>query len=283
MTEFEKVLQECLHDLERGVSNVDDCLDRYPGHARQLEPILLTSTHLARAGTARPSNAFKARVRTKLIQQMRAHPRQRKAAGSGFMFARWAMGLAVVLLALLTAGTVYAQGALPGEAFYAWKLASENVWRAISPDPVKTDLAIAEHRVDELIAVSDDPVLYSQALEAYLEVAARLKSQVNAENETHILAVLDTQVEELNQSGILLPQPDQEVLPSSDEPTLVPATPIPVLTTPQVDSTDLPQIIPTRQAPPEIVPTVEVPEEIIPTIQDPPNLIPTVEITLPIP
>jgi hypothetical protein len=263
MTEFEKVLQECLHDLEQGASNVDDCLHRHPGHARQLEPILLMSTYLARAGTARPSNAFKARVRTKLIQQMRAHPRGRKVSRSGFMFMRMAVGLATLLLALLTAGTVYAQGALPGEAFYAWKLASENAWRAVSPDPVKTDIAIAERRADELIAVSDDPILYPQALEAYLEVAARLKSEVDAENEAHILAVLASQVEELNQSGILLPQPEPEALPSSDEPTLAPATPLPILKTPQVDSTDLPQIVP--------------------TIQDPPNLIPTVEVTLPIP
>jgi hypothetical protein len=281
MTEFERVLQECLHDLDHGFSNVDDCLHRYPQHARQLEPILLTSTNLARAGTARPSNAFKARVRTKLIQQMRAHPR--KPARSGFVFMRFAVGLAAVLLALLTAGTVYAQSALPGEAFYAWKLASESAWRAVSPDPVKTDLAIAGRRADELIAVRDDPALYAPVLEAYLEVAARLKSEVDAESETHILQMLDSQAEELNQSGILLPQPDSEVLPPSDEPTLAPATPLPILKTPQVNPTDLPQIVPTIQDAPEIVPTVEVPEEIIPTIQDPPELIPTIEIPPPIP
>jgi hypothetical protein len=283
MKEFEKVLQECLHDLEQGASNVDDCLYRHPQHAGQLEPILLTSTYLARAGTARPSNAFKARVRTRLIQQLRAHPRARKASRSGFMFMRMAVGLAVVLLALLTAGTVYAQGALPGEAFYAWKLASENAWRAISADPVKTDFAIAERRVDELIAVSDDPILYPQALEAYLEVAARLKSEIDAETEAHILEVLDSQVEELNQSGILLPQLDPEVSPPSEEPTLAPATPLPILRTPEVNPTDLPQIVPTIPEAPEIVPTAEVPEEIIPTVQELPKLIPTVEITLPIP
>jgi hypothetical protein len=275
MTEFEKVLQECLHDLDQGVSNVDDCLDRHPQHARQLEPILLTSTYLERAGTARPSNAFKARIRTKLIQQMRARPR--KPARSSFVFIRFAVGLAAVLLALLTAGTVYAQSALPGEAFYTWKLASENAWRAISPDHVKTDLLIAQRRVDELISVSDEPVLYAQALEAYLEVVARLKSEVDAENEAHVLAVLDSQIEELNQSDILLPQPD-EFLPLPDEPTLAPATPLPILKTPQVNPTDLPQIVPTIQDAPEIVPTVEVPEEIIPTIQAQPELIPTIEI-----
>jgi hypothetical protein len=280
MTEFEKVLEECLHDLDHGRSNVDDCLHRYPQHAGQLEPVLLTSTYLARAGTARPSNAFKARVRTKLIQQMRAHPR--KPARPSFMFMRFAVGLAAVFLALLTTGTVYAQRALPGEAFYAWKLASENAWRAISPDPVKTDLAIAERRANELIAVRNDPALYAQALESYLEVTARLNSEMDAENEARILAVLNSQIEELNQSGILLSQPDEVLLPS-DEPTLVPATPLPILETPQVNPTNLPQIVPTIQAPPEAVPTVGVPKEIIPTLQEPPKLIPSIEISPSIP
>lgn len=286
MTEFEKVLQECLHDLEQGASNVDECLHRHPQHARQLEPILLTSTYLERAGKARPSTAFKGRVRTKLIQQMRAHPRQ--PARSGFMFMRFAAGLAAVLLVLLTAGTVYAQGALPGEAFYAWKLASENVWRAVSPDPIKTDLAIAERRVAELILVSNDPILYAPALDAYLEVADRLRSEVNAENEARIQSVLDAQINELNQLGIVLPNLEEEDPAVLDESTLSPAsistaTSHPILETSPINPTDLSQTTPTIQAPPETVPTVEIPQEIIPTIPEPPKIAPTIEIPPPIP
>jgi len=278
MTEFEKALQECLYNLEQGDSNVDECLRRYPKHARQLEPILLTSAYLQRGREARPSDAFKARVRTKLVKQMYAHPR--KPAGSNFMFMRLAVGLAVVFLALLATGTVYAQGALPGTAFYAWKLASENAWRVVSSDPVGIDLVIAERRVDELIAVRDEPTLYSQALEAYLKVTERLKSEIDTQNKAQILTVLDAQVEELHQSGIVLPQTDQDVIPPSDEPTLTPlststATPLPVLETPQVDLTNLPQIVPTIQVPPE--------PDIIPTIQAPPKIIPTLEIPPPIP
>jgi hypothetical protein len=277
MTEFEKALQECLHDLEQGESNIDECLRRYPTYAQQLEPILLTSAYFQRGREARPSDAFKARVRTKLVQQMYTHPRQ--PVRSNFMFMRLAVGLAVVFLALLATGTVYAQGALPGNAFYAWKLASENAWRMVSSDPVGIDVAIAERRVYELIAVRDEPTLYSQALEAYLEVTERLKSEMDTQNKAQILTVLDAQVEELNQSGIVLPQIDQGVIPPSDEPTLTPlptstVTPLPILGTPSVNPTDLPQIVPTIQVPrePDIIPTIKAPPKIIPTIEIPPPI-----------
>jgi len=281
MTEFEKVLQECLHNLEQGASSVDDCLRRHPNHASQLEPVLLTSMYLQRGGEARVSDAFKMRVRTKLIQQMNAHPR--RPAQRGFTLVRLATGLAVGLLALLATGTVYAQSALPGSLFYAWKLASEHALRAVSPDPVRTDLMLAERRMDELIAVREDPTLSAQALGAYLEAAERLRAEADAENEVRILAVLDSQMEELNQSGIVLPGTDPEIPPPSEAPTLPPAaiptaTPLPILETPRVVPTDLPQILPTIEAPVEAIPTIQDPPNIIPTIQDLPNTIPTIEI-----
>ena len=273
MTEFETALQECLHDVEQGNSSVDECLMRYPNYARQLEPVLLTSAYLQHGREARPSAAFKARVRTKLVQQMYAHPR--KPRRSNFVFMRVAVSLAALVLVLLIAGTAYAQGVLPGNALYPWKLVSENAWRTVSSDPVETDLAIAERRMDELIAVRNHPVLYSQVLEAYLEVTDRLKSEINAENEARILAVLDSQIKELNQSGVLPEQPNQNILPQFEEPTLTPtaaptATPLPILVTPRVNPTDLPNIVPTIQVPPEIIPTTEVSPKIIPTIEIPP-------------
>jgi hypothetical protein len=276
MTEFEKVLQECLYDLEHGLANVEECLSRYPNHAQHLEPILLTSAYLQRGRGARPSVAFKARVRTKLLQQMYAQPR--KPARSGFLFMRFAPSLVALVLALLITGTAYAQRALPGDTFYAWKLVSENAWRVISPDPVETDLAIAERRVDELIAVSGDPALYAQTLNAYLEIADRLRSEVNAQNEARIITVLDSQLKELNQSGILLQQPGPDPLISTPtvEPTQIPSrtpTPLPIRETPQVDPTDLPAIVPTIQVPSEIVPPVPEPPQILPTIEIP-SLIP---------
>lgn len=294
MTDFEQVLDECLRDLERGASNVDDCLRRYPGHALQLEPVLLTVEYLQHGREARPSNAFKARVRTKLIDGMQARPRE--IFSFNFMFMRPAVSFLVILLGLLITGTAYAQSALPGDTFYAWKRASENIWRAIAPDPVGTDLALADRRMAELIAVGDDPALQAQALKGYLEVTARLKAEMNDENKARILPVLESQLEELNDSEILVPPLDQDIVPSLDEsfptplatlppnpgipqvspslpaPTSKPVNPTLVPEIPPVIPTEVPDILPTIEVPPDIVPTVQVPPDIIPTIELPPVL-----------
>jgi hypothetical protein len=285
MTEFEKALQECLRDLERGASDVEACLRRYPGYASELEPILQTTAYLGRAREANLSSPFRGRVRTKLIRHMQAHPR--RTARPGFPFVhrtatpvRLATGFAALLLAFLAAGTVYAQSALPGEVFYAWKLRSESAWRAVSPDPIETDLILAGRRVDELVAVSKDPLLYEQTLNAYLDIVDRLKTEADAESEARISAELNAQMEELNRSGIGLPQPGEEI-PPLEPPTLAPPTtptavPLPILKTPLVEPTRLPQIVPTVQVPLE--PTIEVPPLDVPPVEDIPEIVPTVQL-----
>ena len=292
MTEFENILEQCLIDLEGGVSNVDECLGRHPGHALQLKPVLLTHTSLERVGEMQPSAAFKARVRARLTQQMLAHPR-RRSSRFNFAFMRLAGNFAIVLMIFLMAGTAYAQSALPGNTFYEWKLISENAWRAVSADPIRTDLAIAERRMNELIAVSNDPALQPRALEAYLEVTARLKSEATVENEALILQTLDSQLEELEESGIPVPQIiDEDILPQLEEtlpapvapvatllplteiPQVNPASQAPAVTTPisskipQINPTPLPNIVPTVQALPNIIPTIQLPD-IIPTSEVP--------------
>ena len=286
MTEFEKVLQDCLLTLERGDSNVDECLNRHPKHALQLEPILLTSLDLERGREARPSAAFKARVRAKLTQEMRTHPR--KTVRFNFMFTRIATGFAAIMLALFIAGTAYAQSALPGSAFYAWKLVSENTWRAITPDPVGTDLVIADRRIDELMAISNNSTQRTQVLGTYLEVVTRLKSEIDADNEARIQSVLNSQIKELNQLGILVPPLDQDIPSELNTPTVTPTNPplvnpeipqvnptlpIPTVTSvviqeaTQVNPTDSPKIVPTIQ-----VSTVQASTIQVPTIQVPPLL-----------
>ncbi len=278
MTEFEKVLQECLLALESGDANLGECLNRYPTYALALEPILLTSLDLERGREARPSAAFKARVRAKLTREMQAHPR--RSVRFHFMFMRLATNLAVILLALLSAGTAYAQSAMPGNPFYPWKLISENAWRMVSPDPVGTDLAIADRRAAELIAIGNNAEQRTQAVDAYLEVLARLELEMNAENEARIRLALNAQIEELNKSGIFLPQPEQNILPQLEEPTVVPtvtpflipeipqvnptlpisiATPGPVEETVQEPPTDLPKIVPTIPVGNDTLPTIQVP------------------------
>jgi hypothetical protein len=173
-------------------------------------------------------------------------------------------------LALLTAATAYAQRALPGEAFYPWKLASENTWRLVTPDTVGFDLLVAERRLEELIAVQDDPALYAQTLDAYLEVKERLQGS----SDPRIQEILDAQTDDLNAAD-LLPEPtDPGVISPLESPTATPpdSSPLPVQT-PRVAPTELPQIVPTGvESLPDVVPTV---------VENPPVVVPTVVESLP--
>jgi hypothetical protein len=245
MTDFDEILDRCLDEIASGASNLDECLLRHPEHAAQLKPLLESAAHLHQGREVRPSAAFKARTRAQLTLHMQAHPRAK--VRSGFVFWRLTTSLAVIILALLSTGTVYAQGALPGDPFYEWKRASEHVWRAVSPDPVGTDIALANRRIDEMNAVSEDPVRKAEALEGYWDVVTRLESELDAETLKNILPVVDVEQSPLKDSK------DDSKLPAPT-PTSMP-TPVSAETAIQqteIIETPLPQL-------PEIIPTIEIP------------------------
>lgn len=189
MSRIDEILEQCLRELASGDSSLEECLARHPEHAAQLEPLLRTASRIEAGAGIRPSPMFKARARAKLTLHMKAHPRH--AARSGFDLRRLAAGFAALLLALLVTGTVYAQGALPGDALYGWKLASERAWRVFSPDAVDTDIRIANRRIDELNATADDPERREQALDGYREVVTRLESELDDQTLKQILPPVD--------------------------------------------------------------------------------------------
>lgn len=275
MTEFEQVLEQCLDDLEGGASNVDQCLARHPKHAAQLKPVLLIAAGLEQGRALEPSAVFKARARAKLTLYMQAHPR--RSTPSGFAFWKFATSLAMITLALLATGTAYAQSALPGDLFYEWKLLSERAWRAVSPDPIRTDLMIANRRIDELNAVAYDPVRSALALEGYQEVLTRLQSELDAETLEQILPQI-----ELEHQPIETPEQVIPILPVKPTVTSIPALPLDATATSQrpADTTNtalpsLPAILPTE--PPQIIPTIEMPNTALP------DIIPTIQPSLPLP
>jgi hypothetical protein len=153
----------------------------------------------------------------------------------------------VVTLTLLAAGTAYAQGAFPGDSFYQWKLASERAWRAISPDPLGTDIAIANRRIDEMNMFANDPTRWAQALAGYLEVVTRLESELDAETLKLILPVIEFTQEpvEASEQSILTPTVTETATQQPEGAT----TPVPPLPEP---SASIPKIIPTIQIPPPI-------------------------------
>ena len=88
---------------------------------------------------------------------------------------RTAMVSLVLAFAFLVTSTVHAQSAMPGDAYYEWKRTSELAWRALAPDSVAIDIILTKRRLDEWIAVSNDPVLSVSAMNDYQEALSRLK------------------------------------------------------------------------------------------------------------
>jgi hypothetical protein len=287
MKEFERVLEDCLHDLERGASNVDECLERHPKHAVQLRPILLIAARLEQGGEIQPSPAYKIRARAQLMAHMRAHPRRMPGISP---FLRLAFSLAALVLAFLVTGTALAQSALPGEPLYNWKLASEMAWRALSPDPLRADLALADRRVAELVALAGDPRRSVRALEAYQEALSRLESEGDAEAQSRILLVLQTHQSLLKQAGLSVPELDAyvrdqtapESMPTAlSQPSSTPIIELPILdtavplrptSTPIIELPVIGTAIPETPALPEIVPKVKIPNLPLPTIEIPPPI-----------
>jgi hypothetical protein len=173
---FEIALEDALARMQVEGESLEAALSRYPEFAEQLKPLLLAAQGLKAAPQATPSAAFKQRGRSALLAHMAAHPR---SGTHGLpLRLRYAAGLAAAVLALATATTVMAQGALPGQVLHPLKLASEAVWRAVHINPIYVDLEISNRRLTELIAVQGDPSRAPEALRAYAASLDRLKNDL---------------------------------------------------------------------------------------------------------
>ncbi len=267
MSDFEQVLDDCLRRLTSGTSTLDECLSGHPEHASQLNPLLQSAVGLMRhSREVYVSPAFKARGRAKLSLYVQDRPRQR--ARKTFMFRRFAASAAVLVLALLSAGTVRAQSALPGDLFYAWKLASEGVWREISPDASHVDLVLANRRISEIVATADDPTLQAVALHDYEEILARLQSGLDVDSDAQILSVLESHRKSLKDAGLSVPQLDDYLSPEENDGEIVPDLPqTPTVTPPVLETPQTPAVTP---------PVLEIPQ--IPTVTPP-----MLEIPVPVP
>lgn len=222
MTDFDQVLADCLDELASGASSLDECLARYPEHAAQLRPLLQTAARFERGRSLKPSAAFRARGRAKLAKHMKDHPRPKQ---SNSIVWRFTFSLAALTLAFLVSGTAFAQKALPGDSMYPWKRSSEKVWRAVTLDPLGTDLILSQRRAFELSKVFQDPDKSTRAIEDYEQTLHSLRSRQDADSHSRIYPVLVGQQELLKSlgvsdpvldellSGINIPPPEQELAP----------------------------------------------------------------------
>ncbi len=182
VNEFEEVLSVCIDRIVMGDS-VEDCLLRYPDHARELEPLLRTAIAARQAGAVKARPEFKAvsgyHVRAAFRERTAKHVSSKRGAFQ--WLPRWAVATAVVLVVLVVGATgtvAAASDALPGNVLYPVKLAGERVQMAVTfSDEGKAKLYIefADRRAAELVnlAATDAP-------ERIEETAARLTSNLAA-------------------------------------------------------------------------------------------------------
>lgn len=207
MTDYEAILETCVEEIAEGESSLEECLARYPQYADEMEPILLTAMRLKSAREVQPPPFLRGRIRAELNHAIKSSPQPKVRIPLHFW--RMALNVAVLVFALLMTNTVFAQGALPGDSLYNWKITSEHVWRMVSADPLGTDLQLSNRRISEYVAVSNDETRRARVLVSYNELLTRFKSDNN--DQDRILVVLKSQRDSLHQVGLSIPELDNYV------------------------------------------------------------------------
>lgn len=282
---LETALNECLALLDQGHA-LEECLQRFPAHRDELEPLLETAALVKRSfrrpepseiALTRARNHFMAEVARR--QQLEQTPRGKRA--SRFSFA-WSPGLATALLTLiilvgvLGGGGMVSANSIPGDPLYGVKRASESVRLMLTfGHEAKADLeqAFAERRIQEVM----------QALEQHREARVEFAGVVSSVAGGNIVisgVVVRVGQDDVPQIGAEVAVVAQTRSDGSIEASqvTVKATPIkpppePTMTSqnaPTLDPTDKPAAKPTETRQPSPTPTMEIPAtvivEITPTI-----------------
>ncbi len=181
MSRSEDVLDECL----QGAAPSQWKAGCPPDQAAELRPLLHAAAEIGAARGIRPPESSKADGRARLTAYLLAHPHpERRTAGRAHLTAptatailrRLSLGLVVAVALFLVVGTTYAQSALPGQSLYSWKRASEDLWRAVSPNPLGVDLQVSQRRTNEMLAVSGNASAEQEAQQGYQAVLSNLST-----------------------------------------------------------------------------------------------------------
>ena len=150
--ELERILSEALDLLEQGVG-VEAIVARYPAHAAELRPFLLTATQLARLAT-QPSLTAEQRSKRAFLAAA-ATPPARRAPVGGRLARLFAPVMAVVLLFLLggTALVGASASATPGSALYETKRLVESLRLGLATDPERAAVLRERFRQERLAEI----------------------------------------------------------------------------------------------------------------------------------
>ncbi len=238
-------------------------------HNRTLQVVTRYLEYLIPRREVKPSPTFNAYTRSWLNRYLLLHAHRPKKPS---ILPRMALTYAVLIAALLITGTAKAQSALPGDVLYGLKRTSEQAWLFVSPDPVGTDIVLANRRLDEWMAVQKDPTRSTYAQHDYFEALTDLQSAGDAGTRVRVTSLLKTHRQILNTAGVSTTQLDRYLVTG--------VNPIPTAASTQVSPTEASS--PATQVPVVIgPPATEVPKEgALPATQPPTTEVAT-EVTAP--
>lgn len=171
MKRIEEILDQCIEEIRSGKASLADCLDRYSGIRRELEPLLKIALSIKEPPGIKPSDAFKIRARVNLMEHIHSRRSARRSPGSvsqtgarQVWYTMWLKPVAIAIVAILFisalgTGTAYAsRGSLPGDTLYPAKLSTEQLQRVLTFNDaaeVELELKFANTRLGEIGAIAD--------------------------------------------------------------------------------------------------------------------------------
>ncbi len=190
---FDEIVAECTEGLLRGES-VEQCLQRYPEQALELEPLLRVAAAAGKTASAvEPRPEFKARVRHEVQSQLRSKARkpEPKRLPALRWIPRWAAVAACVALVFVFAagGSVAAStNSVPGDTLYPVKTAAEQVQLKLTfseAAKAKLQAKFAERRAWEMARLAEkgrtaELAALAARFEAHLAKIERLAAQIEA-------------------------------------------------------------------------------------------------------
>lgn len=218
------ILETCLEAIQSGRATFQECLDRYPAEAPQIQRELRMAVMAARlkAAAVMPDasvNRLEARLRTQFKQQikpvtLKTRPVRRRLP----VFAgKWAAAFMIAFLLALGAGggaVAASANSLPGETLYSVKRAWESFVVLVATLIGRADdvwLHLAQVRFEELMKLAEKGGLSNRVLE---EFSNTLEETIQAADEatTPDLVVFMMNAE----SQLQLALPSVEPLPGYD-------------------------------------------------------------------
>jgi len=157
--EFNDILDECLERLLVKGGTIEECLASYPEQAVELEPLLQTAAAVRKASVIQLRPEFRAKARYQFHSALQAMEPKKSRPFFGWQ-RRWVTAVTIVLVLLLAGGgtVAAASNSMPDGTLYPVKLATEQVWLALTPSSLgkaKVLTKLADRRVREIIYMAN--------------------------------------------------------------------------------------------------------------------------------